>query len=465
MDIKMKGKITDNNLENGTKKQFFIKTYGCQMNVYDSQRMGDILENIGYKPAADEQNAELVILNTCHIREKAAEKVFSDLGRIYRHKLAAQRQNKKMLIAVGGCVGQAVGEYILERAPYVDMVFGPQSFHKLPDMIEAAHQNKKSIELDFAAIPKFDNLPEVSVPESGAAFLSVQEGCDKFCSFCVVPYTRGAEFSRPVADIIKEAQALVNKGVLEITLLGQNVNAYHGIAPSGKEWGLAEIIAELAEIEGLHRIRYTTSHPLDMTDSLIKAHGTIDKLMPYLHLPIQSGSDNILRDMNRRHTASDYIAIIDKLRTARSDIAISSDFIVGFPGETDDDFRDTIKLVEHVKFAQAFSFKYSPRPGTPAAERPQIAESVKADRLEILQNLLNQQQYDFNKQSIGKRMEILFEKPGRYKGQLIGKSPYLQSVHVTDDNIEIGRIATVEIKEAMPNSLSGKMLNNINKAA
>lgn len=447
-------------------KKVYIKTYGCQMNVYDSERMADILQPLGYAPSDTPENADLIILNTCHIREKAEEKVFSDLGRLRREKEKTAASGKQPLIAVGGCVGQAAGAEIMQRAPYVDMVFGPQSFHKLPHMLEEAKKRHGLIELDFEAIPKFDNLPEPSAPRAGSAFLSVQEGCDKFCTFCVVPYTRGAEFSRPVADILQEARILADKGAVEITLLGQNVNAYHGLSPSGGEWGLAALMHTLSEIDGLERIRYTTSHPRDMDDALIKAHGQLPKLMPYLHLPVQSGSDRILKQMNRKHTAADYIETIEKLRAVRPDIALSSDFIVGFPGETEADFNDTLRLVETIGYAQAYSFKYSPRPGTPAAEiETQIPEAVKTEQLAILQSLLNRQQAAFNRQTMGKRFPVLFERKGRQPCQLIGKSPYLQSVHLIDSRAGIGTLAEVEIVGAYDNSLAGVLTEPQHRAA
>lgn len=436
------------------------------MNVYDSQRMAELLHPMGYAEQQSPDGADLIILNTCHIREKAEEKVFSDLGRMKRQKLAAEKQGKKVHIAVGGCVGQAAGEEIMKRAPYVDMVFGPQSFHKLPDMLRSAERSEKVVELDFEAVPKFDNLPEPEAPEAGAAFLSVQEGCDKFCTFCVVPYTRGAEFSRPVADILREAQVLVSKGAVEITLLGQNVNAYHGMAPSGKEWGLAALINELAAIDGLERIRYTTSHPRDMQQDLIDAHRDIEKLMPYLHLPIQAGSDAILKKMNRKHTASEYMDIIHRLREARPDLAMSSDFIVGFPGETDKDFEDTMRVVETVGYGSAYSFKYSPRPGTPAAEvEQQVEEAVKDERLQRLQALLNRQQKTFNEATIGRVFPVLLERPGKFAGQMIGRSPYLQSVHVRDVADLKGQLVEVKITAAHGNSLTGELTQRHIEAA
>lgn len=447
-------------------KKVYIKTYGCQMNVYDSQRMTDVLAPLGYTVGDEPDNADLIILNTCHIREKAEEKVFSDLGRLKPHKKKAQQQGKQTMIAVGGCVGQASGEEIIKRAPYVDMVFGPQSYHKLPEMIREAQYKSGVVELEFPAVPKFDSLPEPGSVNGGASFLSVQEGCDKFCTFCVVPYTRGAEFSRSASTILEEAKTLISKGAVEITLLGQNVNAYHGEAPDGSEWSLARLIYALAELDGLKRIRYTTSHPRDMDDELIRAHGEVEALMPYLHLPVQAGSDNILKKMNRKHTAAEYISIIEKLRAARPDIALSGDFIVGFPGESENDFKDTMRLVETVGYAQAYSFKYSPRPGTPAADsETQVPEEQKVERLALLQGLLNRQQADFNRRTLGKRFEVLLEREGRIEGQTLGKSPYLQSVHVKDSPFPLGTLVEVEITEAHPNSLRGEITGKIEKVA
>ncbi len=436
------------------------------MNVYDSDRMADVLAPLGYESTQQAEEADLIILNTCHIREKAEDKVFSDLGRYRRHKNNASRNGKQTMIAVGGCVGQAIGEEILTRAPYVDMVFGPQSYQQLPEMLRKAELKQKVVELDFPEIAKFDQLPQPSAPKGGAAFVSVQEGCDKFCTFCVVPYTRGSEFSRPAADVLRESRDLAREGVCEITLLGQNVNAYHGEGGDGKEWGLGRLIRELAEIEGIKRIRYMTSHPRDMDDDLITAHGQVPQLMPFLHLPIQSGSDSILKKMNRKHKAADYLLIVDRLRSARPDIALSSDFIVGFPGETEDDFKETMRLVETVGYAQAFSFKYSPRPGTPAAENhSQVSEEVKAERLAELQDLLRKQQVAFNRVSVGQRMEVLFEKPGKLAGQYLGKSPYLQSVHVRSAENMMGKLCLVEITDAFDNSLAGKIIQQGNREA
>lgn len=428
------------------------------MNAYDTDRMADVLAPLGYQTSENVEEADLVILNTCHIREKAEEKVYSDLGRI-RKKF--EKQNRKGIIAVGGCVGQAAGEEIIRRAPFVDMVFGPQSYQRLPQMLLDVQRKSGVVDVDFPAVSKFDELPAPSAPKAGSAFVSVQEGCDKFCTFCVVPYTRGSEYSRPAKDILEESKKLVEQGVVEIYLLGQNVNAYHGAANDG-EWSLAKLIRELAKIEGLKRIRYTTSHPRDMDDDLIAAHGEVPQLMPYLHLPIQSGSDRILKAMNRRHKATEYIAIIEKLRSKRPDISLSSDFIVGFPGETEEDFQDTLRLVETVGYAQAYSFKYSARPGTPAAEHDaQVPEEVKEKRLARLQALLNRQQVEFNKRSVGMRCEVLFEKTGKRENQYIGKSPYLQSVHVISEESMIGKLAEVEITDAFENSLAAKLITQI----
>ncbi len=436
-------------------KKLYIKTFGCQMNVYDSERMMGALAKDGYSETDTPDDADLILLNTCHIREKAAEKVYSDLGRL--KPLKAKKPDLK--IGVAGCVAQAEGEEIIRRQPMVDMVVGPQAYHRLPAMVERAHNGSKPVETDFPDEDKFDHLPtEARAKRAPAAFLTVQEGCDKFCAFCVVPYTRGAEVSRPVEQVVKEARDLVSRGVRDITLLGQNVNAYHG------EWkssalGLAGLIHELAEIEDLARIRFTTSHPNDMEDDLIEAHGAVDKLMPYLHLPVQSGSDKILKLMNRKHTADSYFEIIERIRAARPDLALSGDFIVGFPGESDEDFEDTMRLVERVNYAQAYSFKYSERPGTPAADRKgQVDEAVKAARLDRLQTLLRQQQTDFMSSMVGREMDVLFERKGRLDGQLVGRNPYLQNVHAFVKNHQIGDIARVKITGAEPNSLAAELL-------
>jgi tRNA-2-methylthio-N6-dimethylallyladenosine synthase len=440
-------------------KRVFIKTYGCQMNIYDSARMMELLEPLGFRPVKGPKEADLIIYNTCHIREKAAEKVYSELGKIRRLKMAKARAGGTMIVAVGGCVAQAEGAEILHRAPFVDLVFGPQSYHRLPELIVQvlSKGGSRIIETNFPAEPKFDYLPEASAAEGVTAFLTVQEGCDKFCSFCVVPYTRGAEYSRPVAQVLSEARRAVGAGVREITLLGQNVNAYHGEGPDGKDWGLGRLIRRLAELPDLNRIRYTTSHPADVDDGLIEAHRDVPQLMPFVHLPVQSGADRILTAMNRRHTADLYRQIAERLRSARSDIALSSDFIVGYPGENEEDFLATLNLVERVGFAQAFSFKYSRRPGTPAALAVgQVPESVKSDRLDVLQRLLKMQQHNFNEACVGKILPVLLEKPGRQDGQLVGRSPYLQSVHVTA-TAALGEIVPVLILGASANSLSGSL--------
>jgi len=439
-------------------KRLFIKTYGCQMNVYDSARMADLLAPFGYAAAASPDGADLVILNTCHIREKAAEKIFSELGAIRRLKRARERQGGRMLVAVGGCVAQAQGEEILERAPFVDIVFGPQAYHRLPEMVARAARaaGEQVLDTSFPAEPKFDSLPKTSAAPGVSAFLTVQEGCDKFCTFCVVPYTRGAEYSRPAVEIIAEAGRLAAGGAREITLLGQNVNAYHGAAPTGGNWGLGELIGALAGIPGIARLRYTTSHPGDVDDRLIAAHREVPQLMPFLHLPAQSGSDRVLAAMNRRHTADQYRRTAERLRQARPDLALSSDFIVGFPGESDADFRATLELVGDIGFAQAFSFKYSPRPGTPAASAAdQIPDPVKTERLGALQALLREQQLAFNGSCVGQVLPVLFEKPGRHQGQLVGRSPYLQSVHAEAGAERIGDIVPVRIRATQPNSLAG----------
>jgi tRNA-2-methylthio-N6-dimethylallyladenosine synthase len=439
-------------------KRVFIKTYGCQMNVYDSARMAELVAPLGYAPTAAAAGADLVVLNTCHIREKAAEKVFSELGGIRRLKAAKERRGERMLVAVAGCVAQAEGEELLRRAPFVDMVFGPQTYHRLPELIARAERNAGGVlDTSFPAEPKFDFLPQIAAAPGVSAFLSVQEGCDKFCTFCVVPYTRGAEFSRPAVQVLAEAARLVALGACEITLLGQNVNAYHGTAPEGGSWGLGELLRALARLPGLDRLRYTTSHPRDVDDNLVAAHRDLDRLMPFLHLPVQSGSDPVLAAMNRRHTADDYRRTVDRLRQARPDLALSSDFIVGFPGERDLDFRATLDLVNAVGFAQAFSFKYSPRPGTPAAAARQVPEPVKTERLAELQAVLQQQQRAFNARCVGTVLPVLFEKPGRHDGQLVGRSPYLQSVHADAGARHIGDILPVHIDAAQPNSLAGTL--------
>ena len=440
-------------------KRLFVKTYGCQMNVYDSARMADLLTPLGYAQTEAPDDADMVILNTCHIREKAAEKVYSELGKLRKMKEAKAQAGGRMMIAVAGCVAQAEGQEIIARQNAVDLVVGPQSYQRLPEMIaKVARAGGQALETDFPAEDKFDMLPAQNAPSGPAAFLTVQEGCDKFCTFCVVPYTRGSEFSRPVAQILSEARRLAHLGAREITLLGQNVNAYCGAGQDGETWNLAKLLHAVSRIDGLKRLRYTTSHPRDMDDALIAAHGAIENLMPYLHLPVQSGSDAILDAMNRQHDADDYRRIVDRIRAARTDIALSSDFIVGFPGESDRDFEATMTLVRDIGYAQAFSFKYSKRPGTPAsAARKQIPEDVKSVRLQALQALLAEQQNAFNRSCEGRTFSVLFEKPGRKAGQAVGRSPYLQPVHVEGAGDLIGEIRDVTIVEAQPNSLKGAL--------
>ena len=436
--------------------KLYIKTYGCQMNVYDSERMADVLAPLGFTSVDGADDADMVILNTCHIREKAAEKVYSELGRLGLLKERRKAEGRSLILAVAGCVAQAEGAEILSRAKCVDMVFGPQSYHRLPEMVDRVGR-ERILDTEFPEVPKFDRLPRDRNPGTAAAFLTVQEGCDMFCTFCVVPYTRGAEYSRPVADVIDEARRLAERGVREITLLGQNVNRYHGEAKGlGGEWGLGRLIGELAGIEGLQRIRYTTSYPADMDDELIAAHRDVPQLMPFLHLPVQSGSDRVLAAMNRRHGADDYRRLVDRLRGARPDLALASDFIVGFPGETDSDFRDTLRLVRDIGFCQAYSFKYSPRPGTPAADAgDQVCERLKDDRLGELQDLLGAQQLDFNVRCVGRIMPALLDRRGRHEGQLIGRSPYMQAIHVDGPDRLLGTIADLEIIAGLNNSLAG----------
>ena len=435
-------------------KKLYIKTYGCQMNIYDSERMAEALAPSGYVATDSPADADMILLNTCHIREKAAEKVYSELGRF--KKLKAARPDLK--IAVAGCVAQAEGAEIMRRQPIVDLVVGPQSYHRLPEMEARIRTGAKAVDTEFPLEDKFEHLPgRPKVARGPTAFLTVQEGCDKFCAFCVVPYTRGVEVSRPVARVVSEARELVERGVREITLLGQNVNAYHG-AYEGGEWSLAQLVLELAKIDGLERIRFTTSHPRDMSDDLIEAHGSCDKLMPYLHLPVQSGSDKVLKSMNRGHTAAHYLRLIERIRAARPDILISGDFIVGFPGESESDFDDTMALVKAVNYGQAFSFKYSPRPGTPAAEKAQIDDKVKAERLARLQGLLGQQQRAAQDAMVGREVSVLFERPGRLTGQLVGKSEHLHAVHVVGARASIGDIARVRITRSEPNSLAGSLI-------
>ena len=449
--------------ERAPARKVFVKTYGCQMNVYDSDRMSDALSRDGYVSTDVLEDADFVLLNTCHIREKAAEKVYSELGRLRDLKKAKAKEGREMVIGVAGCVAQAEGDEILRRAPAVDLVIGPTTYHRLPEALKRARSGERVVQTDYAVEDKFEHLPAPDKAKTRArgvtAFLTVQEGCDKFCTFCVVPYTRGSEVSRPVAQIVSEAEKLVDGGVREITLLGQNVNAWHGVGPDGREWGLGDLLRRLGEIEGLARLRYTTSHPRDMDDSLIEAHRSMAKLMPYLHLPVQSGSDRILKAMNRRHTAAEYLALIERIRAVQPDLALSGDFIVGFPGETDEDFEDTMRLVEAVGYAQAFSFKYSTRPGTPGAELGgQIPEDVKAKRLEKLQALLFSQQHAFAESCVGREIDLLLEKEGRMPGQLVGRSPWLQPVNVDAKASQIGDIIKVRIIKAGPNSLFAEMI-------
>jgi len=434
-------------------KSFHVKSFGCQMNVYDGARMAELLEADGMRAATSAEDADLVVLNTCHIREKAAEKVYSDIGRIVKRAARAEREHRP-IIAVAGCVAQAEGEEIPRRAPAVDIVVGPQAYHNLPGLVAEAVAGRRSFDTDMPAISKFDALPKRH-RQGPTAFLTVQEGCDKFCTYCVVPYTRGAEISRPWRAIVDEARALVDAGAREITLLGQNVNAWQGEDERGRRQGLAGLILALDGLSGLARIRYTTSHPNDMDDALIAAHGEVPKLMPFLHLPVQAGSDRILKAMNRSHDVAGYMRLIERVRAVRPDIAISGDFIVGFPGETDVDFAETLALVRAVKHAQAFSFKYSPRPGTPAAAMPDhIAPEVMDDRLQQLQALLNEQQHGFNLASIGRRCDVLIERDGKRPGQRIGKSPWLQSV-IIEQGPPVGELVAVDIAAAGPNSLTG----------
>ena len=436
-------------------KRLYIKTYGCQMNVYDSERMADVLRPLGYAVTDEPEGADLVVLNTCHIREKATEKVYSELGQIKLMKVRKADSGGRMTIAVAGCVAQAEGEEIMRRQPAVDLVVGPQAYHQLPELIARAHRaTGERLSADFAADEKFDALPKDRHVTGVTAFLTVQEGCDKFCTFCVVPYTRGGEWSRPAGDILAEARVLAAKGVREVTLLGQNVNAYDGDAG-----GLAGLVRQLAAVEGLDRIRYTTSHPRDMNEALIAAHGEVEALMPYLHLPVQSGSDRILKAMNRGHTAEHYIRLVEKIRAARPDIAMSCDFIVGFPGERDSDFEATLNLVREVGYAGAFSFKYSRHPGTPASAMPgQVATEVMDERLQRLNALLQQQQEAFNHSVVGRVAPVLIEKTGRHPGQIGGRSPWLQPVHIDGPERLIGQIVPVRIDSATRNSLSGSLV-------
>ena len=451
--------MIDTNNKNGNDlKKYFIKTFGCQMNVYDSHRIASILQHLGFSEASSLKNADLIILNTCHIREKAAEKVFSDLGRIELIKQERAQEGLSTIIGVVGCVVQAEDEQIVKRAPYVDFALGPLTYHRLPEILAQIGRKRQEplIDTEFPAESKFDYLPQ-NTSSGGCSYLAIQEGCNNFCTYCVVPYTRGIETSRPVEDVLKEAKTLVSEGTLEINLLGQNVNSYHGTDASGRERSLAYLLNKINEIEGLQRIRYTTSYPADVTEELIDCHKNIKKLMPYLHLPIQSGSDKVLKAMNRRHTSGQYLEIIAKLREANPLLGFSSDFIVGFPGETDADFEATLDIVNKVKFIQAFSFKYSRRAGTPAALMPnQIEEKVKKQRLDILQDLLFSYQLNFNKETVGKIVPVLFESKGRHAGQLVGRTPYMQNLHAELGKEFLNKIVNIKVTEATTNSLSGQ---------
>lgn len=440
-------------------KKYFIKTFGCQMNVYDSSRIADMLQKEGYEEAKRQEDADLVLFNTCHIREKAAEKLFSDLGRAKLIADERKAEGKKTVIGVAGCVVQAEDTQIIRRAPFVDFAVGPLMYHKIPQILSEVAQKKEHsgiVNTEFPADSKFDFLPE-NKAQGACSYLAVQEGCNNFCTYCVVPYTRGAEYSRPVTEIIAEAKRLIATGTIELNLLGQNVNSYHGEDETGKERNLAYLLRRVAELDGLKRLRYTTSYPADVDDDLIDCHRDLKILMPYLHLPIQSGSDKILKAMNRRHNSSDYLRIVEKLRKANPDLRMSSDFIVGFPGETDEDFQKTLDVVNEVKYIQAFSFKYSRRPGTPAAVMDnQVEEKVKKERLDVLQTLLFSYQEAFNKSCVGKIMPVLFEQKGRHKGQLIGRTPYMQNLHIETNSDNINKIIEVEVTDATTNSLSGK---------
>jgi tRNA-2-methylthio-N6-dimethylallyladenosine synthase len=434
-------------------KKLFVKTYGCQMNVYDSERMAEALGAEGYVTTEVADEADMVLLNTCHIREKASEKLYSDLGRL--RKLKAAKPDLK--VGVAGCVAQAEGDEILRRAPIVDLVVGPQAYHRLPAMVAAGG---RQVDTEFPVEDKFSRLPGRKASRGPTAFLTVQEGCDKFCAFCVVPYTRGAEVSRPALRLLDEARALVAQGVREITLLGQNVNAYHGEGPDG-DWGLARLLREMAKIDGLARLRYTTSHPNDMEDDLIAAHGDLPALMPYLHLPVQSGSDRVLKAMNRKHTAEAYLRLVERIRAARPDILLSSDFIVGFPGETDADFRATLDLIRAVGYGAAFTFRYSARPGTPAAEKAPVPADVADARLQELQALITAQQRAAQEAMVGREVTVLYEKAGRMPGQMVGKSDHLHAVHVADAEGEVGQLVRVRIRASSTNSLAGERLARV----
>ena len=443
-------------------KKLFVRSYGCQMNVYDAQRMADALVPEGYAETDRPEDADLIVLNTCHIREKAAEKVYSELGRMRALKAERGEAGRETMIAVAGCVAQAEGAEIMRRAPGVDLVVGPQNYHRLPDLVARA-KTAKVVDTEFPLEDKFAHLPAASrartLARGPSAFLTVQEGCHKFCTFCVVPYTRGAEVSRRVADIVAEAERLAAHGVREITLLGQNVNAFHGEGPDGKVWGLGRLLMRIAEIPGVARLRYTTSHPRDMDEELIAAHRDLPALMPYLHLPVQSGSDRILDAMNRGHTANDYLRLVERIRAAQPDLALSSDFITGFPGETDEDFAATLALVREVGFASTFTFKYSARPGTPAADMDQVPEAVRSERLLILQDVLEEQRQAFNRSCVGREMDVLFDRKGRFEGQIAGRSPYLQPVQIESRSIGIGDIARVRMVSNSTNSLFGEIVS------
>ncbi len=441
-------------------KKYFIKTFGCQMNVYDSHRMASMLQDMGLEETQNQNDADVVVFNTCHIREKASEKVFSDLGRAYLIKQERALEGKDTIIGVTGCVVQAEDKEIMKRAPYVDFALGPLRYYRLREVVESIFNEReaKLLDTEFSAVSKFDNLPE-NKSEGGCSFLAIQEGCNNFCTYCVVPYTRGVEVSRPIEEVLSEARRLVETGSVELNLLGQNVNSYHGEDKNGVERNLAYLLNKIAEIDGLERIRYTTSYPADVDDDLIECHKNLKKLMPYLHLPIQSGSDDVLKRMNRRHTKDEYLRVIDKLKEANPLIGMSSDFIVGFPGELDKDFQDTLDVVNRVKYIQAFSFKYSRRPGTPAAIMDnQVEEKVKKERLQILQDLLFDYQLKFNKQSVGKVMEVLFEGKGRHKGQLTGRTPYMQNLYANADNSLVNKIVSVKVTGASTNSLKGEVI-------
>jgi tRNA-2-methylthio-N6-dimethylallyladenosine synthase len=446
-------------------RKVHVKSYGCQMNVYDAHRMADVLTQDGYAEAATPQDADVLILNTCHIREKAAEKVYSELGRLRNLQRTAIREGRRLMVVVAGCVAQAEGAEILDRAPNVDLIVGPQSYHRLPALIRRAEQQRGIVDTEFPLESKFDHLApagEDAIKRRGvAAFITVQEGCDKFCSFCVVPYTRGLEQSRPVTQILQEAGRLASAGVRELTLIGQNVNAYHGATPEGRPCPLGRLLGEVGKVPGIARLRYTTSHPCDVEATLVAAHRELGKLMPFVHLPAQSGSDRMLAAMNRRHRRGDYLRVIERLRAARADLAFSSDFIVGFPGESEADFAQTLSLIEEVGYAKAFSFKYSPREGTPAAEyAEQVPDQVKRERLARLNGVIERHQHHFNAQFLGQSLDVLLEKPGRYPGQVVGRSPYLQPVQVNAPTARIGDIVGVTITELAANSLFGTLVSS-----